>query len=237
MRPAWPAFAAILAACAASAPAQPADPAAAGTLLQIEAKGSVKARPDRMMVYAAVVTTGATAAEALDRNNMLAASLIDAVRKSGLRVGGLKTSQLTVDPRFAEPRRDDAPTRIMGYVARNQLDVEIAEVAQAGSLISLLFEAGANEIRGPVFGLRDPAPMRRAAERAAIAEARAEAQNYAAALGLKVARVVRVFDRNFRDTDDGSIVVTGSRVRPTPVEPGEISFETTVNVEFLLTPP
>jgi uncharacterized protein YggE len=208
-----------------------------GTILQIEANGSVAVLPDQMMVYAAVVTTGATAAEALDSNNALAARLIDAVRNSGLRVGRLKTSQLTVTPRFAGNRRDDeAPAQILGYVARNQLNVELAQIDQAGALISRLFEAGANEIRGPIFSLKDPAPAQRRAERAAIVQARAEAENYASALGMKVDSVIRLFDRNFRDRADSTIVVTGSRIQPTPIEPGEITYEATVHAEFLLEP-
>lgn len=209
-----------------------------GTLLQIEAEGTVQASPDVMTVVASVVTTGATAAEALDQNNGLAGKLIEAVRASGIRIAHMQTSGLDVDARFAEDRdnEEDSPPQILGYVARNMLEVELAEVAQAGELISLMFEAGGNEIRGPYFSLRDPTPVQRRAEQAAIQQAREEAENYAAALGMRVSRVLRVFDRNFRADDDGAIIVTGSRIRPTPIEPGEITYTATVHVEFLLEP-
>lgn len=209
-----------------------------GTLLQIEAEGSVDVAPDMMGVSVSVVTTGATAAEALDSNNELAARLIAAVKASGLEIGELNTAGLDVNARFARDPDDALEVgelpRILGYVATNRLDVELSEVAQAGELISLMFEAGANEIHGPSFTLADRRPAQRLAEQAAIAEARAEADNYAAALGMRVVRVLRVFDRQFRDDSDDRIVVTGSRSRPTPIEPGDVTFTATVHVEFLL---
>jgi uncharacterized protein YggE len=207
-----------------------------GALLQIEAEGSVQVPPDVMTVQAGVVTTGATAAEALDRNNELAARMIAAVRTSNLRVAQLQTSNLSVNPQFAEEdnRAAAGPRRIIGYVSFNTLRVELAEVAQAGDLISLLFEAGANSIGGPTFTLRNPVPAQRRAEQVALAEARAEAENYAAALNMKVSRVVRVSDRRFADRTDNSIVVTGSAIRPTPIEPDNLTLSATVNVEYVL---
>jgi uncharacterized protein YggE len=212
---------------------------ATGTLLQIEADGSVKVAPDTMSVSASVVTTGATAAEALDRNNKLAGRLIQAVKASNIRIARLQTSDLEVRPRFAETKNqddDDTPPRILGYVAHDTLEVELSEVAQAGNLISLMFEAGANEISGPQFSLRDPAPAQRKAEQAAIAAARAEADSYAAALGMKVSRVLRVSDTGFGDNDRNTIVVTGSRVAATPIEPGDVTYTATIHVEYLLEP-
>ncbi|WP_164549738.1 SIMPL domain-containing protein [Altericroceibacterium xinjiangense] len=215
-------------------------PAASGTLLQIEATGTARAAPDVMTVTAGIVTTGSTAIEALNRNDELAGRMIGAVKASGIPIGTLQTASLSVNPRFAGNRNRDeseeqAP-RITGYIARNSLEIELVQVAQASELIGLLFEAGANEIRGPVFSLRNPTPVQRQAERAAVAAALHEAQNYADALGMKVSRVVRVSDRSFRSDERQMIVVTGSRIGVTPIEPGEITSEVTVHAEFLLQP-
>jgi hypothetical protein len=240
MQPIRTAIAAMMILCAGTgvAQAQGADGSRHDTLLQIEAEGTVEAKPDMMMVEASVVTTGSTAAEALDLNTELAGRLIEAVRKSGIRIKELQTSRLSVRARFADDRRrdDNRPPTILGYVAENALSVELADVAQAGHLVSLMFEAGANEIRGPWFQLRDPVPVQREAVRVAIRNATAEAENYAQALGMKVSRVLRVFEREFRDEESDAIIVTGSRVRPTPIEPGEVEITATIHIEFLLEP-
>jgi uncharacterized protein YggE len=209
--------------------------------VRIVGEGKASVRPDMMALSAGVVTTGATAAAALGANNEQVARLLDAVRNSGIAVRSLKTANLEVRPRFAGPDRrgvdDDGPARIVGFVARNTLNVELDRIATAGPLVSLMFEAGANEIAGPRFAIKDPSDARRKAERAAILDARAQADNYAAALGMKVARLARITDSNFNEGRAmNEIVVTGSRIAATPIEPGEVEVKVTVSAEFQLEP-
>ena len=215
-----------------------------GTVLRIKAEGGVEVTPDVMSVEIAVVTTGATAAAALDQNNLLAGRIIQAVKVSNIPVASMRTSNLDVDATIAndEDAGDDdrnslqPPPRVTGFVASNTLTIELMQVSSAGRLISLMFEAGANEIRGPIFSLRNDRPAQRQAERLAIQAAQTEAQNYAEALGMKIVRPLRVSDGDFRYGDDNVIVVTGSRIRPTPIEPGKITYTATVSVEYLLEP-
>lgn len=236
---------AALLAAAAPAAAQPVPTLAPGeALISVEAEGRAVARPDVMTISAGTVTTGATAPEAVAANAALAQRLVQAVRQSGIEARDVRTTSFHVEPRF-EGRSDPdglgvggrAP-RIVGYVVQNMVEIRLRELAGAENLVSRLFEAGANSVRGPVFSLSDDRASRRAAERNAIEEARAEADNYAAAVGRRVGRLLRISDRRtWTDTDmDGAIMVTGSRIPRTPVEPGEIETRAVVHVDFALAP-
>jgi len=210
-------------------------------LLKVDAEGEYLIRPDMMGVSAGVVTTGRTAKEALDANAALANRLLAAVRANGVEPRDVQTSELTVNPQFArtDGARDgdeDSIRRITGYVARNRLSLRLRDLSAAANIVNALFEAGANEVHGPSFGLQDPAPALKGARRSAIAQARVQAETYAEALGMRIARVLRVSERDNSIRDDGTIVVTGSRVRPTPIEPGEITVETRVWVDYALVP-
>lgn len=208
-------------------------------LLSVEAEGRTASRPDTMTITAGTVTTGATAAEAVAANAALAQRLVAAIRAAGIEARDVRTSHFEVRPTFEGERRSDGPPpRIVGYVVSNNLQVRLRDLRDAESLIGRLFEAGANSVRGPVFSLADDREARRAAERDAIAEARAEAENYAAALGRRVGRLLRVGDRRSwtERLTDGGIVVTGSRSPPTPIEPGEIETRAIVYVDFALVP-
>lgn len=208
-------------------------------LLQVEAEGIHAVRPDLMTVTAGVVTTAATAREALAANSALAARMIEAVRGRGVEARDVRTSRLEVDPRMSrkEAREaEDLPPRILGYVARNEVQLHLRDLAAAPEIIDALFEAGANRVQGPMFGLTDPDAAQRAVRKAAIAEAAKEAQGYADALDMRVARVLRVSERGRFEVSDGSIVVTGNRVHPTPIEPGEIEVETKVWIDYALVP-
>ena len=211
-------------------------------LLSVEAEGRIASRPDTMSITAGTVTTGATAAEAVAANAALAQRLVAAIRAAGIEARDVRTSHFEVRPTFegerGERRSDGPPPRIVGYVVSNNLELRLRDLRDAESLIGRLFEAGANSVRGPVFSLADDREARRAAERNAIAEARAEAENYAAALGRRVGRLLRVGDRRSwtERLPDGGIMLTGSRIPPTPIEPGEIETRAIVYVDFALVP-
>ena len=236
--------AAITTALAVASPvaAQPAPELLPGeVLISVEAEGRHASRPDAMTITAGTVTTGATAAEAVAANNALAQRLIEAVRAARIDPRDVRTSHFSVEPRFeggrGESDEERPPPRILGYVVENRLEIRLRDLANADTLISRLFDAGANSVGGPRFALSDDRAARRAAERAAVAEARAEAENYAAALGRRVGRVLRISDRRAWTEPSGErLYVTGSRIPATPIEPGEIETRAVVFVDFALEP-
>jgi hypothetical protein len=148
-----------------------------------------------------------------------------------------------VTPRFSPGDDERAELegrrpRITGYIARNEVELRLRDLARAGQVVSDLFSAGANQVRGPEFSHSDPRPARDRARRNAVTSAQAEATAYADALGMRVSRVLRVSQRGpFEGEDQGSsIVVTGSRIAATPIEPGEISTRVRVWVDYALLP-
>ncbi len=210
-------------------------------LLTVDAEGVHFARPDMTSITAGVVTTARTAKEALAANNALADRLLAAVRRNGIEARDVQTSELMVAPQFARDvagrDEEDSVRRITGYMARNRLHLHLRDLRRASDIVSALFEAGANEVNGPHFGFSDEAPPLRAARQAAVSEARVEADTYAAALGMRVARVLRVSERgSFERDDDNTITVTGSRIGATPLEPGEIPTTVRVWIDYAMAP-
>lgn len=208
-------------------------------LMKVQAEGTDKRRPDVMTITAGAVTTAPTAREALDRNNALAAKLIESLRAHGIAAGDVRTSELSVDPTVDtdEAERQHRDPRIIGYVAKNNLEVQLRDLSRAAEAIDALFTAGANSIQGPRFSLADPKPAQKAARQSAVAAAREQAETYAAALGMRVVRVLRVSEHGGFDNDrEESIVVTGTRIRRTNIEPGDLSTRITVWIDYALLP-
>jgi uncharacterized protein len=209
------------------------------TLLKVEAEGEALSRPDMMEIEAAVVTTGSNARDALRANSALAERLIEAVRAAGVEARDVRTSDLSVRPRVKGGEDDDeaARPRILGYLARNSLSVRLRDLARTPEILEALLEAGANEVDGPTFRLADPKSALEAARRDAIAKARAEAETYSDALGMRIARVLNVSERREDYGRGGEIIVTGTRRNNgPPVEPGELATEVTVWIDYALAP-
>lgn len=212
------------------------------TLLKVEAQGEDRSRPDVMTITAGVVTAGGTAREALQANNILSNRLIEAARASGVQAGDMRTVGLSVRPRFNDGEQDRSEQegrrpRILGYTASNELELRLRDLRNAGQIVSDLFSAGANQVQGPSFSHSDPKPAQTRARNAAIANAQAEAAAYADAMGMRIARILRVSQRGgFEMEDRGEIVVTGSRIVSTPIEPGEIGTRVHLWIDYALVP-
>lgn len=225
---------------AAQTPLQPLAPALqpGEAVISIQASGSTLSRPDVMTIVAGATTTAGTSQAAVRANAALVSRLVDVVRRSGIEARDIRTERLSVQPRLARDRDDYEQPRILGYVAENSLNIRFRDLARASEIIEALFAAGANTVSGPRFSLADPRPAERAAERDALEQARAEAENLAAGFGKRLGRVLRVTDRQLFTERGGyseEVVVTGSRIARTPIEPGEIETIAVVYVDYALT--
>ena len=207
-------------------------------LLQVEADGESLNRPDVMKISAGVVTNGSTAAEAMTANRVQADRMLKALQAVGVAPADVQTSDLSVEPVFEEGRDGEINrSKIVGYIARNSVDLRLRDLARAPAIIDTLFTSGANNVHGPDFSLSDPKPAERLARFNAVASARAEADTYADAFGMKVARIIRASERgNFSYEGGQTIVVTGSRIPRTHIEPGELKTRIHLWVDFALLP-
>src|SRR4029453_11476042 len=138
----------------------------------------------------------------------------------------IQTSAISPQPRYSDPERDAQirarttgqpyvpPTevaRIIGYEARNTVQVRVRRLPQMGKIIDTLIEAGANQVDGPSFTLDEPREALDEARREAIAVGRQRAELYAQATGMRVARLLSVSEGGGYYPVQ-AIAVTGSRL-------------------------
>ena len=74
----------------------------------------------------------------------------------------------------------------------------IDALERLGDLLDAVVEAGATNVGGVRFDLRDRAGAEREALRQAVADARARAEAAASGAGLTIERVIRIEDRSAR---------------------------------------
>lgn len=211
--------------------------------LTLTAEGHSTRAPDLATFSAGVSTTGTSAAEALAANAAAMTRVIAALKASGIEPRDIQTSSLALNPVYEQRpynQADTAPPRITGYTASNSVSVRQRKLAAFGKVIDTLVAAGATNINGPNFELDNPDAAQDEARRDAVAKARARADLYAAAAGLKVARIVAIAEGG---QDGGPIPRPFARmavmkvpVAPTPVEAGEQEVSAQVTIRFELAP-
>ena len=207
-------------------------------LLQVDAQGESKSRPDLMSISAGVVTNGSTAAAAMAANRVQADRVLKALQDAGVAPSDVQTSDLSVEPVFADSESGRTNrASITGYVARNRVELRLRDLNRAAAIMDALFSSGANDVHGPEFSLSNPKPAERQARFNAVAVAREQAESYAEAFGMRVVRVIRASERgNFEYEGGQSIIVTGTRIPRTHIEPGELKTRIHVWVDYALQP-
>jgi len=161
-----------------------------GTRLDVVATGEVTRVPDIVMINAGVTTQGATASQAIQANAVRIEAVRTALRRAGVADRDIQTSSVNLNAEYRHV--PDRPPVFTGYRANHMVSVRFRDAANAGRILDALVAAGANEINGPSFEVERPAPALDEARTRALQDARARAQLYAGALGMRVKRIVAI---------------------------------------------
>jgi uncharacterized protein YggE len=158
--------------------------------IRVTGDAKVTAQPDRVQIDVGVTTRAAQSQEAASQNARQVEAVLAAVRKA-TPAAVVKTISYSLNPTYQYHSNGEEPT-ITGYSAVNVVQVTLDDLAKIGTVIDSATLAGANHVQGIQFTLRDQDAVRAEALRQAASRARAEADLLAAALGLKVVRVLSV---------------------------------------------
>src|SRR5215475_2463071 len=159
--------------------------------IRVTGDARVTAKPDRVQIDIGVTTRAALSQDAAAQNAREVDAVLAGVRKVGGPTATLRTISYALNPNYQYHPKGGEPT-IEGYTALNVVQVTLDELGKIGAVIDAATESGANQVQGIQFTLRDQDAVRAQALREAALRARAEADVLAAALGLKVLRVLTV---------------------------------------------
>ncbi len=224
----------VIATSSAASAQQP--PVVAATPAQIvtTATGEATLVPDRGHITFAVEQRAATAAAAGSANARLQGAVIAALRAKGVQAEHITTSGYSVLPDEQYPKGE---RKVVGYIARNSVIVDVQRIDQVGALIDAALAAGANSIGGLRYYSTQFESVRRMALERAVTKARADAEVMAKAAGgtlgtpLEITAHAAGVPRMM-----GDFVVTSARAMSaeasTPVEVGEQTVTVTVTARW-----
>jgi len=227
-----------LAAQAQTAPdeSMPKGAAAARSVLNLSAYGETKVAPDEATITLGVQTKAATAAEALSQNAIQMNRVVAALHAAGLADKAIQTTNLSLDPQYVY--NQNQPPQLTGYQASNDVQITVDDLSKLGRTIDAVVGAGANQVNGISFGLKNPDAASDAARLAAVRALKAKADLYAGATGYHLGRLISL-------SEGGGY--TPSPIRPmmamakmsaeaTPVSPGELTVRIDISGLYELTP-
>jgi len=223
-------------ACSAAATALAQQPPVSS--IRVTGDARVTAKPDRVQIDIGVTTRAALSQDAAAQNAREVDAVLAGVRKVGGPTATLRTISYALNPNYRYHPKEGEPT-IDGYTALNVVQVTLDDLGKIGAVIDAATQAGANRIQGIQFTLRDQDAVRAQALREAATRARAEVDVLAAALGVKVLRILSVEESSPRlmpvrvYNGAASRGMAADAAAPTPVEAGtlDVTADVTLSVE------
>jgi len=206
-----------------------------GAQLTVSAEAEARQAPDIARLSTGVVTQAANANAALRANAREMDKVMAALTAAGIAARDIQTSGINLYPQYRHPR-NEAPS-ITGYQAANTVSVKVREIARLGEVLDALVASGANQVNGPSFAIDEPEPVYDRARLAALDKARARAELYAGALGLKVGRIISINEGSSPAQPVGLRMMAAAQAMDeaaTPVAPGESTLRARVTVVFEL---
>jgi uncharacterized protein YggE len=224
------------------APAAAHDEAKLSTLT-VGGDAEVAAAPDLAVVKLGATVQEPDAAAAQRGVNEIMSAAVAAIVATGVAKKDVQTAQLTLhlvyanrrpDPRSAEP--DEGP-RIVGYRATNTIQVQARDLSKVGAVLDAGMDAGANELQGIQFRLKDDEAQRLQALRAATEEAKRKAEAIAAAAGVSLAALHTIREGGqqvLQPQLHASRMAMSAESAGTPILPGQVTVRASVTLIYRL---
>jgi uncharacterized protein YggE len=224
-------FAALTIAMLAFTPAH-ADESKLTRTISVNGTGEVSAVPDLATITLGVMSSAATAQEALAANTKSMTDVMALLKKEGIAEKDIATSNFNVSPRYDYGQGGNQPPKVVGYDVSNTVTVQVRKADALGDLLDKAVTAGSNQIYGISFSVAKPEALLDAARTAAVADAKRKAEIYAAAGGFKLGDIISVSEgSSYRPpmpmVMKSTMAADGA---PPPVAPGEQSLTVDVSI-------
>jgi uncharacterized protein YggE len=231
-----PTQSAILATGAPIAPG----PTVAGPTVTTTGTGTVNGTPDTLTVSIDVSTTASHVNDALQENNVTSAAVQHALEHDGVAMTDIQTGNLSVQENY------DGSNIVSGYVADDTVSATIHQMSNAGTAINDAIAAAGDSgrLNGITLSMSDTNPLMAAARQRAVAAARTQAQQLAAAAGERLGGLVSLTDQPEPQPYIGAVPgfaaanSTGAASgAPVPVQPGSQQLSVQVTAVWSLVSP
>ena len=203
--------------------------------ISVSGTGRVKSSPDVADISLGVTTQGKEAAETSNKAAEAMSAMIDALLEMGIDEKDIQTSSLSLNPRYDW---NNEPATIEGWEANNMVTVTVRDIDTVGDVVDTATAAGATNVNGISFRVEDPTEAEMSARSAAVADARAKADQLAADAGVTITGIVSITESGGQQPQpiyleramaEGAAMDT---MASTPVLPGEVELSVNVFIEY-----
>ena len=203
-------------------------------VITVQSTEEVKVVPDMAELVFSVTTQAADAKACQEQNSKDLDNVISFLKGTGIAETSIQTSNYGLDPIYDW----NSGRTITGYEMNTTITVSDIPIDQAGTLISSSVEAGINSISQVTYLSSKYDETYQQALKNAIASAKVKAEAIAEAGGCTLGPVVHVEEYNdnqiarYSTYKNAAVEDMAAGAASMSVEPGQLSVEARVTVEF-----
>lgn len=203
--------------------------------LSVTGQGRIELKPDTATISLGISQLKESPAEAYAAMSADLTKIAGAVTAMGVKEDQIQTGVFNLNAEYNWTQ--DKGQVLMGYRATTTLNISTRELDKVASLVQTAVEAGANQLNGINFHVKDTEKLVEQALDMAVDDARAKADQVAGRLDAKVVRVLNVSIQDngmpiYRAMTDSVSGMAAEKAVAAPVYGGTTTFSTSVHVTF-----
>ena len=208
--------------------------AASEQIVSVQGSAERQVEPDLAYVTVGVQTEASTVEEARNENQAVMSKLAEALKMENIANNKIQTSRLQITPVYSDAK--GGKRTLTGYAMQNTVVVEVAELDDLGAVIDAMLNAGANQLQGVRFTVKNEAALQDELLREAVKDGRHRAEVIANAGGRSIGSLVSA---SVGSGTDISLVNTAQyrvmgKMADTPVYGGMMRVNVDVQMSFSL---
>jgi uncharacterized protein len=219
-----------------SAPAASGLPQTSSTVergITVVGGGKASGTPDVAHVNIGIDTEAASVQQAVSDNQAKMTALLEALKGLKIQDKDIQTTNYSVYTQQAPSPDGKTSTMPVSYHVSNQVDLTVRDVSQLSDILDKAVAAGANNIYGVSFSVDDTSKLEADARAKAVADAKARAASLAQLAGVELGDVVSLSEV-IGNNGPVYAMAAGMGGGGTPIQPGELSVQMSVQVTFAL---
>lgn len=204
--------------------------------ITVSGEGKIYAKPDVALVSLGVSTEAATVAEVTKSNTEKMNAVIEAIKALKVDEKDIQTTNYNLNPLYNYT--DKLGRVFQGYSLDQNIQVKIRDFTVIGDVLSKATEKGSNLVGNLQFTIDDPEQYKDQARAKAIEQAKLRAKNLSAESGVKLGKLINVFENSsapYYAAYDMNKGIGGGiapmAVTPT-VQPGQQEITVTINLTY-----
>jgi hypothetical protein len=199
--------------------------------ITVTGTGTVTGVPNQLILSMGVQVNGYSVTSALTKANADVRTVTAALRGRGVARSDIQTSGLNISPNY------NNSGVITGYSVSESLTATLNQLGRAGAEIDAAVRAGGNAVTvdGVSLNLTSTGPLMAAARASAVADARAQAQQFASALNEPLGPVISISpvqQQPVTPQDFGYNAAASSLKRSVPISPGTQQLSVSITVVY-----